>query len=137
MTSQMQTPNANLGRRSFGHSVPGNVTESNRTVKASDEGQKEKFVVRRAASLDDLQWVVKRASEEGWTPREKDAECYFAAGLTSNFFIGELNGERITSLWAVYNFRTRTDRPDHRTNTLNRGLCGRSKRCHSHVCPLY
>ena len=33
--------------------------------------------------------------------------------------------------WSVHNFWTRTDRPD-RTNTLNRGLCGRSKSCYSH-----
>ena len=30
-----------------------------------------------------------------------DPECYFAAGLVSNFFVGELNGERITCLCVV------------------------------------
>ena len=53
------------------------------------------FIVRRANSLDDLHWVMNQALEEGLMPLEKDAECFFSAGLTSDFFIGELNGERI------------------------------------------
>ena len=53
------------------------------------------FLIRRAKSLDDLQWVMKMATEEGWGPREKEAECYFSAGLTPYFYIGELKGKRI------------------------------------------
>ena len=41
--------------------------------------------------------MIKQVSEVGIRHRAKDAECYFAAGLTDNFFIGELNGERISS----------------------------------------
>ena len=56
----------------------------------------ETFLIRRATSLDDLQWVIEMATEEeGFMPREKEAECYFSAGLTSYFYIGELNGKRI------------------------------------------
>ena len=51
----------------------------------------ETFVIRHATSLDDLQWVIKLASEEGFAPRKKEAECYFSAGLTPYFYIGELN----------------------------------------------
>ena len=58
---------------------------------------KESFVIRRARSLDDLQWVITQVSEENIRHRAKEAECYFSAGLTDNFFIGELNGERISS----------------------------------------
>ena len=53
------------------------------------------ILIRRAKSLDDLQWVMKMATEEGWGPREKEAECYFSAGLTPYFYIGELKGKRI------------------------------------------
>ena len=53
------------------------------------------FLIRRAKSLDDLQWVIKLATEEGFIPREKEAECYFSAGLTPYFYIGELKGKRI------------------------------------------
>ena len=60
--------------------------------KSEDE---ETFVIRRAKSLDDLQWVIKLVTEDGWRPRKKEAECYFLAGLTPYFFIGELNGKRI------------------------------------------
>ena len=55
----------------------------------------ESFVIRRATSLDDLQWVIKMATEVGFLPREKEAECYFSAGLTPYFYIGELNGKRV------------------------------------------
>ena len=55
----------------------------------------ETFVIRRATSLDDLQWVIKLATKEGFTLRKKEAECYFSAGLTPYFYIGELNGKRI------------------------------------------
>lgn len=53
------------------------------------------FIIRCASSLDDLQWVIKMATEEGFTPRTKEAECYFLAGLAPYFYIGELNGKRI------------------------------------------
>ena len=64
---------------------------------ASDDNskQKETFIIRRAKSLDDIQWVLKLATEEGWCPREKEAEYYFLAGLIPDFYIGELNGKRI------------------------------------------
>ena len=55
----------------------------------------EAFVIRRATSLDDLQWVMKMSAEVGFTPRAKEAECYFLAGLTPYFYIGEVNGKRI------------------------------------------
>ena len=55
----------------------------------------ESFVIRRATSLNDLQWVIKMAAEEGFLPREKEAECYLSAGLTPYFYIGELNGKRV------------------------------------------
>ena len=88
--------------RTISHSVPCNVSGSDSILKVFDEGQNNRtFIVRRATSLEDLQWVIKRATEEGRMVREKDAECYFAAGLTPDFFIGELNGERITSTSAV------------------------------------
>ena len=56
------------------------------------------FTIRNACSLEDLRWVMKIAEDEGWDPREKDAECYYSSGLTSNFFIGELNHERISCI---------------------------------------
>ena len=31
------------------------------------------FVIRRATSLDDLYWVIKIATEEGFIPRKKEA----------------------------------------------------------------
>ena len=62
-----------------------------------DSKGEKNFIIRHAKSLDDLQWVLKLASEEGWAPREKQAEWYFLAGVTRNFYIGELNGKRIGS----------------------------------------
>ena len=59
------------------------------------------YVMRHATSLEDLQWVIKMATEEGFIPREKEAECYFSAGLTSEFYIGELDGERISCMSLV------------------------------------
>ena len=59
---------------------------------------KETFVIRCAKSLDDLQWVIKQFAGEDNCPRVKEAECYFAAGLTDSFLIGELNGERISCI---------------------------------------
>ena len=101
MASKMHSPNR-LMAMPICYSVPCNVTKRDCMPTTSDEGQNNKsFVVRRANSLDDLQWVIKRATEEGFTQREREAECYFAAGLTPHFFIGELNGERITCMCAV------------------------------------
>ena len=95
MRRKMHKPNMFIAK-TISHSVP--VSGSDSILKVFDEGQKHKaFVVRHATSLEDLQWVIKRATEEGRMLREKEAECYFAAGLTPDFFIGELNGERITS----------------------------------------
>ena len=45
--------------------------------------------------------MIKIASEEGFIPRKKEAECYFAAGLTPYFYIGELNGQRIGCISVV------------------------------------
>ena len=59
------------------------------------------FVIRRAKCLEDLQWVVKLAAEYGFSPREKEAECYFSAGLTPCFYIGEVNGKRIGCICRV------------------------------------
>ena len=62
---------------------------------------KETYVIRRATSLDDLQWVIKQFAEMGLDNRAKEAECYYAAGLTDSFLIGELNGERISCISVV------------------------------------
>ena len=48
-----------------------------------------------------MQWVMNQGTEEGWMRCERDAECCFTAGLAPDFFIGELNGERIASLSLV------------------------------------
>jgi hypothetical protein len=69
------------------------VTTSIHTGRAARE--EDTFVIRRANSLADLQWVAKQASDEGWRMRAKEAESYFSAGLANRFVIGELNGERI------------------------------------------
>lgn len=45
--------------------------------------------------------MVRLSEEEGWRARESDPECYFVAGLVSNFFVGELNGERISCVCAM------------------------------------
>ena len=67
------------------------------------EGNKHQdtFVIRNAKCLDDLQWVVKLAAEQGFAPRKKEAECYFSAGLTPCFYIGEVNGKRIGCICRV------------------------------------
>ena len=62
---------------------------------------KETYVIRRATSLDDLQWVITQFAGIGARNRAKEAECYFAAGVTDSFFIGELNGERISCISLV------------------------------------
>lgn len=54
------------------------------------------FLVRHSTSLDDLQWIQQLATEEGWQTRARDAECY--SGIMRDFFIGELNGERISCI---------------------------------------
>ena len=64
------------------------------------------LLIRRAKSLDDLQWVIKLATEEGFIPREKEAECYFSAGLTPYFYIGELKGKRIGCISLVRHGKT-------------------------------
>ena len=70
---------------------------------SESEGNKhlDTFVIRHAKCLDDLQWVVKLAAQQGFAPREKEAECYFSAGLTPCFYIGELNGKRIGCICRV------------------------------------
>ena len=64
------------------------------------------FTVSRASSLDDLRWVISTCREEGWTTRGKDPECYFSADMSSNFFIGELEGKKISCI-AVHEFGDR------------------------------
>ena len=70
---------------------------------SESEGNKHQdtFVIRCAKCLEDLQWVVKLASEQGFGPHEKEAECCFSAGLTPYFYIGELNGKRIGCICRV------------------------------------
>ena len=64
------------------------------------------FLIRRAKSLYDLQWVMKLATEEGCNPRKKEAECYFSAGLTPYFYIGELKGKQIGCVLLVRHTET-------------------------------
>ena len=98
IASQIHYPYMLLARN-VAHSIPCNMTGSGRMLTRSEDPKSNKtFVVRHANSLDDLQWVTNQASEEGWMPYEREAECCFTAGLTSDFFIGELNGERISSV---------------------------------------
>ena len=95
IASRMRCPNTLLA----GHSAPCNVIESDRVLMANEDPKSNKtFIVRRATSLDDLKWVMSQATEEGWMRHEKEAECYFTAGLLPDFLIGELIGERIASL---------------------------------------
>ena len=101
IASRMRCPNTLLAM-SIGHSAPCNVIEPDRILMANEEQKSSKtFVVRRATSLDDLQWVINQATQEGWMQCERDAECCFTAGLAPSFFIGELNGERIGSVSLV------------------------------------
>ena len=60
--------------------------------------QMNSFVIRRTKCLDDLQCAIKMVGEVGFNPREKEAECYFSAGLTLYFYIGELNGKQIACI---------------------------------------
>ena len=71
------------------------ASETERESKHTDT-----FVIRQANRLDDLQWVI-RMHGEGFGPRKKEAECYFSAGLTPYFYIGELNGKRIGCICRV------------------------------------
>ena len=95
IASRMRYPTTLLAMN-IGHSAPCNVIESDRVLMANEDQKSNKtFLVRRATSLDDLQWVMNQATEEGWMQCESDVECCFTAGLAPDFFIGELNGERI------------------------------------------
>ena len=65
------------------------------------ESETEAFTVRRGCSLEDIRWVCKVARDEGWMPRETDAICFFTANLTHCFYIGELNGQKISCISIV------------------------------------
>ena len=62
---------------------------------ASREG---KFKVRQANSFDDHQWIQEATTEEDHFRLAKDAECLFSINFTRYFFVGELNGERISCI---------------------------------------
>ena len=64
------------------------------------------FDVRRATSLDDLQWVFKMGADEGWILRAMDANSYLTTGIMQDFFIGELDGERISCVSIVRHSKT-------------------------------
>ena len=70
-------------------------------IRNSSKKINEAFVVRRATCLDDLQWAMKLSVSEGWGYRKRDPECCFLAGLTPYFWIGELNGKRISCVAVV------------------------------------
>ena len=61
-------------------------------------GEIDKFTVRTAKSLNDLRWIMKEANDIGWRLRAKDAECLFSINFTKYFFIGELDGKRVSSI---------------------------------------
>ena len=63
--------------------------------------ENETFTVRRACSLNDMKWIWQASIKEGWSVREYDFICYFTTGLTRYFYIGELNGQRISCLAVV------------------------------------
>lgn len=58
------------------------------------------FVVRRATSADDLQFVEKMAKELRWPVAQGDFDAFFSADPTG-FFIGELKGQKISHLCVV------------------------------------
>ena len=58
--------------------------------------EKGNFSVRQANCLDDLLWITRVCEEEGFILREKETESYFLSNLTGFFFVGELDGERIS-----------------------------------------
>jgi hypothetical protein len=68
--------------------------------------EEQTFIVRRANSLDDLQWVFEKATEEGWRTSAMDANNYFTAGVMQDFFIGELDGERISCVVLIKHSET-------------------------------
>ena len=75
VASRMRYPTTLLAMN-VGHSAPCNVIESDRVLMATEDQKSNKtFVVRRATSLDDLQWVMNQGTEEGWMRCERDAEC--------------------------------------------------------------
>ena len=55
-----------------------------------------------ANSLADIQWILKKTVRNGWMRSAKDADCFFMAGLTHDFYIGKLNGRRISSISSVW-----------------------------------
>ena len=57
----------------------------------------ERFSVRCAKSLDDLQWLT-RPLMSNWVRPANEAKWYFTAGLTSSFYIGEVDGKRVSSI---------------------------------------
>ena len=63
--------------------------------------ENEGFTVRGACSLDDIQWILQESLGEDWLQRENEASCYFTANLMHYFYIGELNGQRISCLAVV------------------------------------
>ena len=54
------------------------------------------FKVRKANSLEDIEFAFKIARQENWGMALGDKECYFAAD-PEGFFIGELDGKKICS----------------------------------------
>ena len=60
------------------------------------------FLIRHATSLDDLQWIVKKVTGRNEARSAKDADCFFSAGLTRGFYIGELNRRRISCISLVW-----------------------------------
>ena len=61
----------------------------------------ESFVVRQITSLEEAKYMVcEVALKEGWTPGIGDHKAFFAAD-PSGFFIGELNGKKISCICAV------------------------------------
>ena len=61
------------------------------------------FTVRHACSLDDMKWIWQASIEKGSLVREYDFISYFTIGLTRYFYIGELNGQRISCLAVIKN----------------------------------
>ncbi|MDB6081626.1 MAG: gCN5-related N-acetyltransferase [Chlamydiia bacterium] len=57
------------------------------------------FVIRQA-SLNDMDFILELAEQEGWNPGLHDAASFFTAD-PHGFFIGELEGKKIGSISAV------------------------------------
>ena len=64
--------------------------------------EEEDFLIRHATSLDDLQWIAKKITGRNEARSAKEADSFFMAGLTRDFYIGELNGRRICSLAQIW-----------------------------------